>query len=89
MLAPQLLSDAVSPAFHFHELSGMPCGCVTAAYRSFDWGMAMVSLEAKGPHCVLPGHEMGRVLEMSDMYADDDPEDDLEAGLRSRVLAGP
>jgi hypothetical protein len=41
----------------------MPCGCVAAAYRSFQWGVGMVSIEAKGPHCILSGHELGRVLE--------------------------
>jgi hypothetical protein len=63
-------------AFHFHGLTGMPCGCVAVAYRSFQWSVGMVSLEAKGPHCVLAGHEVGRVLEMNDLFEDDSREND-------------
>jgi hypothetical protein len=44
---------------------------VAASYRSFQWGVGMISLEAKGPHCVLPGHELGRVLELNDLFDDE------------------
>jgi hypothetical protein len=59
----------------------MPCGCVAAAYRSFQWAVVMVSLEAKGPHCVLPGHEIGRVLGLSDLFE--------EESLRTEDVAVP
>jgi hypothetical protein len=49
---------------------------VAAAYRSFQWAVAMVSLEAKGPHCVLPGHDIGRVLELNDLFEDESAPDD-------------
>jgi hypothetical protein len=65
----------VTNVFEFHELDAMPCGCVAAAYRSWHWGVMMVSLEAKGPHCVLPGHEEGKVLEMNDLF-DEGAEDE-------------
>jgi hypothetical protein len=74
--APQIVPRTPStPAFHFHALAAMPCGCVAAAYRSFQWAVGMVSLEAKGPHCVLPGHELGRVLELSDLFEDESYDD--------------
>jgi hypothetical protein len=58
-------------------LAGLPCGCVAAAYRSFQWAVAMVSLEAKGPHCVLPGHEVGRTLELNDLFEDESHDDEF------------
>lgn len=73
--APQVANRPSNHAFHFHALAALPCGCVAAAYRSFQWAVSMVSLEAKGPHCVLPGHEVGRVLELSDLF-DDESRDD-------------
>jgi hypothetical protein len=84
--APQVVSSSNAASFHFHALSGLPCGCVAAAYRSFHWAVAMLSLEAKGPHCVLPGHEIGRVLELNDLFEEDAPEeeDSDEYGLDLR-----
>jgi hypothetical protein len=48
--------------FEFEALEGLPCGCVAVAYRARPWEMTMISLEAKGPHCVFPGHRSGQVL---------------------------
>ena len=48
--------------FEFEALEGLPCGCVAVAYRAWPWEMTMISLEAKGPHCVFPGHRAGQVL---------------------------
>lgn len=64
--------------FEFEALEGLPCGCVAAAYRARPWDVAMISLEAKGPHCVFPGHRMGQVLHFGDPVTDDDEEDDGE-----------
>ena len=41
--------------FELEALEGLPCGCVAAAYRARPWDVAVVSLEAKGPHCILAG----------------------------------
>ena len=55
----------------------MPCGCVAAAYRARPWDVAVVSLEAKGPHCILPGHTSGQILRLGDP-AEFDEDDDEE-----------
>ena len=56
------------------ELDSLPCGCVAAAYRARIWGLTVVSVEAKGPHCPHGHHAQGRMLEvgaMSDLAAGD------------------
>ena len=73
----QIVSSSATPVFYFHALAGLPCGCVAAAYRSLEWAVAMVSLEAKGPHCVLLGHDVGRTLELRDLF-EDELKDSLE-----------
>jgi hypothetical protein len=58
-------------------LDSLPCGCVAAAYRARPWDLAVVSLEAKGPHCPNGLHAQGRVLELgvvSDLLSEDDEE---------------
>ena len=40
--------------FELEALEGLPCGCVAAAFRARPWDVAVVSLEAKGPHCISP-----------------------------------
>jgi hypothetical protein len=45
-------------------LDNLPCGCVAAAYRARPWDLAVVSVEAKGPHCPNAAHLQGRVLEL-------------------------
>jgi hypothetical protein len=45
-------------------LDNLPCGCVAAAFRAKPWDLAVVSLEAKGPHCPNLVHLQGRVLEL-------------------------
>ncbi len=57
------------------ELDGLPCGCVAAAFRSRQWDLAVVSIEAKGPHCPNVAHAQGRLLELgvlSDLIGGDD-----------------
>ncbi len=64
--------------FEFEALEGLPCGCVAAAYRARPWDVALVSLEAKGPHCVFPGHRMGQVLHFGDPATEPDEEESDE-----------
>ena len=55
-------------------LDSLPCGCVVAAFRARPWDLAVVSIEAKGPHCLDHGHDQGRVLQLgvvSDLFAED------------------
>jgi hypothetical protein len=46
----------------------------TAAYRARPWDVAVVSLEAKGPHCILTGHANGQILRLGDPSEFDDEE---------------
>ena len=50
--------------FELEALEGLPCGCVTVTYRARSWDLAVVSLEAKGPHCTLAGHTVGEILQL-------------------------
>jgi len=62
--------------FELEALEGLPCGCVAAAYRARPWDVAVVSLEAKGPHCILAGHASGQVLRLGDPAEFDDDEEE-------------
>lgn len=64
--------------FELEALEGLPCGCVAAAYRARPWDVSVVSLEAKGPHCILAGHASGQILRLGDPEEFDDDEDDSE-----------
>ena len=70
--------------FELEALEGLPCGCVAAAYRARPWDVAVVSLEAKGPHCILAGHASGQVLRLGDPAEfDDDEERRIAAACRT------
>jgi hypothetical protein len=64
--------------FELEALEGLPCGCVAAAYRARPWDVAVVSLEAKGPHCILAGHASGQILRLGDPaeFDEEDEEDE-------------
>jgi len=79
MAIPSGLQAPVKPAYTFLELEaleGLPCGCVAAAYNARPWDVAVVTLEAKGPHCNLAGHEMGQILRLGDPSEFEDPDED-------------
>jgi hypothetical protein len=40
------------------------------------WDVAVVSLEAKGPYCILNGHANGQILRLGDPSEFDDEETD-------------
>lgn len=69
MAVPAGALNSVRPTatvFELEALEGLPCGCVAAAYRARPWDVAVVSLEAKGPHCILAGHANGQILRLGD-----------------------
>jgi hypothetical protein len=47
-------------------LHALPCGCVAAVYRTQPLDTEVVSLEARGPHCLYAQHQPGRVLGLSE-----------------------
>jgi hypothetical protein len=64
--------------FELEALEGLPCGCVAAAYRARPWDVAVVSLEAKGPHCILAGHANGQILRLGEPDEFDEDENSEE-----------
>src|SRR5574337_1322273 len=75
MAVPAGVVSSVRPTgtvFELEALEGLPCGCVAAAYRARPWDVGVVSLEAKGPHCILSGHTTGQILRLGDPSAFDE-----------------
>ena len=64
--------------FEFEALEGLPCGCVAVAYRSRLWDVTLISLDAKGPHCILAGHTNGQVLRLGDPVEFDADEEESD-----------
>ncbi len=64
-------------ALELETLQLLPCGCVTAVRRASPWEFVVVSIEAKGPHCILTPHTVGRVVvgDRMDLEAEEDDED--------------
>jgi hypothetical protein len=53
-----------TPHYTLDALHALPCGCVAAVYRAFPLEMELVSLEARGPHCLHLQHQAGRLLQL-------------------------
>jgi hypothetical protein len=51
-----------SPQYALETLQALPCGCVAAVYRAQPLDIEVVSLEARGPHCLYVQHKAGRLL---------------------------
>ena len=49
-----------SPQYTLDALHALPCGCVAAVFKAAD--LELISLEARGPHCMYAQHQAGRVL---------------------------
>ncbi len=58
----------------------LPCGCVTAIRRVRSWEFLVVSIEAKGPHCNIAAHRLGRVVFGDRRDLVDEEEDEPMAG---------
>ena len=66
----------VTAQFEFEAFKSLPCGCVAAVHRTLDPGLNVVSLEAKGPHCILAGHTSGQILRLGDPSEFDEDDDE-------------
>jgi len=53
-----------TPQYALDALHALPCGCVAAVYKTQPWDVEVVSLEARGPHCVYAQHQAGEMLGM-------------------------
>ena len=51
-----------APHFAFQTLHALPCGCVAAVYLALPLDSEVVSVEARGPHCLYFQHQVGRLL---------------------------
>jgi hypothetical protein len=51
-----------APQYALEGLQALPCGCVAAIYRTQPLDIEVVSLEARGPHCLYVQHQAGRVV---------------------------
>ncbi len=63
--------------FDVETLELLPCGCVAALRRADPWPVKVVSLEAKGPYCILEGHSLGAMLKVvapEDWLSEEDEE---------------
>lgn len=59
--------------FRLEVLELLPCGCVVAIQRMAQSGVRVISLEAKGPHCLYTEHRANKVIRLGDppdSYAD-------------------
>jgi hypothetical protein len=67
--------------FRLEVLELLPCGCVVAVQRMAQSGVRVVSMEAKGPHCLYDEHRANKVIRLGDLP---DPLDDdyIEEGVR-------
>ena len=67
MATPAASNTRPATLFEMRALESLPCGCVAAAYEARSLGVVLVSVEAKGPHCVLSEHEAGKALQLGDL----------------------
>ena len=51
--------------FTLSTLQALPCGCVAAIYHALPLDTEVVSVEARGPHCLYLQHQVGRLLGVS------------------------
>ena len=51
-----------APQYALDALHALPCGCVAAVYKTQPWDLELISLEARGPHCLYSQHQTGRLL---------------------------
>ena len=56
-------------------LEGLPCGWWLRRIGARPWDVSVVSLEAKGPHCILAGHASGQILRLGDPEEFDEEEE--------------
>jgi hypothetical protein len=64
--------DLRSRQMHFmlDTLQALPCGCIAAIYHAQPLDTEVVSLEARGPHCLYLQHQVGHLLGVTTADAD-------------------
>ncbi|HVB38791.1 MAG TPA: hypothetical protein VND92_09650, partial [Vicinamibacterales bacterium] len=76
-MGPELLSIGrpASLQLELLALESLPCGCVAGDFRARPLDVEIVSIEAKGPHCLQRTHQVGEMLDLGDLTDDDEPAD--------------
>jgi hypothetical protein len=76
--ASQLTSHIETGEFRLELLELLPCGCVVAIQRMTQADVRVVSLEAKGPHCLYSEHRANKVIRLGELPEpyDEDYEDE-------------
>jgi hypothetical protein len=77
-MAPLSRAGVGTPRMEFDGLERFPCGCIALVEHTRPWPVTVISIEAKGPHCILPAHSAGRVVRLGDGWDSMGEED--EAG---------
>ncbi len=72
--------SAQANLLELETLQLLPCGCVTSIGRVPSWDFLVVAIEAKGPHCNLTAHRLGRMVVSDRAALGEDDEDELAAG---------
>ena len=55
---------AAATPLELEILERLACGCIVAVQRVRSSGAAVISLEAKGPHCTFSAHRANRVVRL-------------------------
>ncbi len=67
MATARVVETSPGVTVEFQQLESLPCGCVSAAYVARGLDVALVSVEAKGPHCIFSDHSAGELLGLGDL----------------------
>lgn len=59
---PVALRRHDSPHYALSALHSLPCGCVAAVFLVQPADAEVISLEARGPHCLDAQHQAGQVV---------------------------
>jgi hypothetical protein len=74
----QLTSRVETGEFRLEVLELLPCGCVVAVQRMAQSGVRLVSMEAKGHHCLYAEHRANKVIRLGELPESYDDDDDYE-----------
>ncbi len=74
----QLTSRVETGEFRLEVLELLPCGCVVAIQRMAQSGVRIVSMEAKGHHCLYTEHRANKVIRLGDLPESYDDDGDYE-----------
>jgi hypothetical protein len=66
--SPRIDVGRAPAQLEFRALERFPCGCVAIIQQTRPNPITIVSIDAKGPHCILPSHSAGKVVRLGDAW---------------------